>query len=357
MAIQPFQWFGNQAVTPQNIAARRKVAEALAASSPNPQTFWEGLQNATGKVGGAVLDWKAGQDEAGAQSDYAAKLAALGDNPSRAQLEQLAGDPFANQGQSAVVQALLSSNLKNSDPDTLLDRRYKTAQIDALAAKPAIMPTDDQRELSQINDERTKAGQEPLGMEDFLTSKKGNGITITNPDGTTTQIGGSGKALTENQSKDTYYVNQGAAAIPTIDKMGDALTNLGEGVGGQVPLIGNYLKSSDYQQAEQAGRQFLNALLRKESGAAISETEDRRYGDAYLPRPGDKPPVLAQKKAARANALLGIKMGLPPAAVLALTNAGVDFASMATEAAGGPPAPSTKQPIPGFADTFIEPVN
>jgi hypothetical protein len=144
--IQPFQWFGGQAVTPQNIAARRKVAEALAASSPNPQTFWEGLQNATGKVGGAVLDWKAGQDEAGAQSDYAAKLAALGDNPSRAQLEQLAGDPFANDGQSAVVKALLAQNLEQTDPvlrprSPAISRPRSTRSNSSLATTTSIRMT------------------------------------------------------------------------------------------------------------------------------------------------------------------------------------------------------------------------
>lgn len=53
-------------------------------------------------------------------------------------------------------------------------------------------PTDDQRELAQINAERTAKGLTELGMEEFLSGKSGGGMSVTMPDGTTMTMGGKG---------------------------------------------------------------------------------------------------------------------------------------------------------------------
>ncbi len=61
----------------------------------------------------------------------------------------------------------------------------------------------------------------------------------------------------------------------------------------------NSLKSATSQQQRQAERNFLSAVLRRESGASISPTEYAEGEAKYFPRHGDKPEVLAQKKRAR----------------------------------------------------------
>lgn len=137
----------------------------------------------------------------------------------------------------------------------------------------------------------------------------------------TFQQGAGLKPLTEQQSKDTVYSVRAEGALPLIDEMGNALTSLSESVGGQVPAVGNYLKTPEYQQAEQAGREFLAAILRKDTGAAITSQEMAEYGAVYLPRPGDSPEVLAQKQASRARALAALKAGMPPNAITAQQNA------------------------------------
>lgn len=58
----------------------------------------------------------------------------------------------------------------------------------------------------------------------------------------------------------------------------------------------NALKSSVIQQYEQAARNFINAVLRRESGAAINKDEYTNAYQQYLPRPGDSDEVLIQKK-------------------------------------------------------------
>lgn len=58
-------------------------------------------------------------------------------------------------------------------------------------------------------------------------------------------------------------------------------------------------KSNDFQSFDQAARNFVNAVLRRESGAAISPSEFDSARKQYLPQPGDSKETLAQKKANR----------------------------------------------------------
>ena len=57
----------------------------------------------------------------------------------------------------------------------------------------------------------------------------------------------------------------------------------------------------------QAERQFIEAYLRKDSGAAISPNEYTNAKQTYFPQPGDTPPVLERKKQAREAIMEGLK--------------------------------------------------
>ncbi len=58
---------------------------------------------------------------------------------------------------------------------------------------------------------------------------------------------------------------------------------------------------------EQTKRDFISAVLRKESGAAISAGEYVEEGKKYFPQPGDPPEVLEQKAESRGQALANMK--------------------------------------------------
>ena len=80
---------------------------------------------------------------------------------------------------------------------------------------------------------------------------------------------------------------------------------------GQVNPEGVFVASAGFgsqyeRQARQAQREFVNAILRRESGAVISPTEFASAAQQYFPQPGDGPEVLAQKRAARQRALQGL---------------------------------------------------
>lgn len=168
-----------------------------------------------------------------------------------------------------------------------------------------------------------------------VKAPSGTNLSVDPQTGAVTFQQGQGvKPLTEGQSKDTVFATRAMGALPVIDQLGNELTSLPQTLGASVPVAGNYLKSPEFQQAEQAGKEFLQAILRKDTGAAITAEETAEYGSVYLPRPGDSPQVLQQKQAARGRAVQAIAAGMPPHAVLA------------AERASGQTMPQPPQPAP-----------
>ena len=101
--------------------------------------------------------------------------------------------------------------------------------------------------------------------------------------------------MTTDQAKSAGYADRMQASNQIIGAKISAGTSRIERGAASVPLIGNSLVSADYQQLEQAQRDFINAKLRQESGAAIAESEFENARKQYFPQPGDGPEVIAQK--------------------------------------------------------------
>jgi hypothetical protein len=120
-----------------------------------------------------------------------------------------------------------------------------------------------------------------------------------------------GGKVNETQAKDQLYAGRMINA-ESIFRQPDVLAAAGditERPRAAVPLIGNYLVSSGFQKYDQAARDFINAVLRRESGAVISESEFANARVQYLPQPGDSKEKLAQKQRNRAEAIRGIAAG------------------------------------------------
>lgn len=66
---------------------------------------------------------------------------------------------------------------------------------------------------------------------------------------------------------------------------------------------GNRLKTTERQQYEQAQRNFLTAVLRKESGASISPDEQANGNMQYFAQPGDDNETILQKQRNRIDSL------------------------------------------------------
>lgn len=82
-------------------------------------------------------------------------------------------------------------------------------------------------------------------------------------------------------------------------------------IGGAAGYAGNLMLSEQGQQAEQAQRDFINAVLRRESGAVISPQEFANGQKQYFPQPGDSKAVLDQKRRNRTIAISGMEAEVP----------------------------------------------
>lgn len=99
-------------------------------------------------------------------------------------------------------------------------------------------------------------------------------------------------------------MEQADAVIKQLAEQGHDRTSLANAANAMLP---GGLQSQGTKQQEQAERNFVNAILRRESGAMISKDEFANAELQYFPRAGDGPDALAQKEQNRAQAMLGLK--------------------------------------------------
>ena len=116
---------------------------------------------------------------------------------------------------------------------------------------------------------------------------------------------------TEVQAKSEKFANKMELADKNV---ADIQTQGGSVVGRGLDMVpgGNFLQSKEYQKYRQAQDNFITALLRDESGAAIGTQEFKRYERELFPQPGDGPEVIAQKSQARRVAIEAMKKSAGP---------------------------------------------
>lgn len=127
---------------------------------------------------------------------------------------------------------------------------------------------------------------------------------------------GSAKPLTEGQSKALLFGSRMRDSQAVIDQLAQSGVDgpgalrryAGDGILGD---LANASQSPQQQQAEQAQRDFINATLRRESGAAIAKSEFESARKQYFPQVGDSPEVIAQKKRNRELAIEGMLAEVP----------------------------------------------
>jgi hypothetical protein len=136
--------------------------------------------------------------------------------------------------------------------------------------------------------------------DNSLRAASGGGGSSQAQTGISTISAITGKPLTEGERLSLGYANRMKEANQTINNIGSQFTGISSYVGGILP---NFAKTSDRQQFEQAQRNFINSVLRRESGAVISEEEFDNARQQYFPQPGDGDAVVQQKAQNRATAV------------------------------------------------------
>lgn len=194
-----------------------------------------------------------------------------------------AGRITATEAQSRMIQA---AGQYGGD---MLAKQIKEAQLEALNIK-----NKQDKEVLSVSEAKS------LGVPYGTT--KAQAIALGKVPGATT--------LTAAQSTALGYANRTVEADKIISDLGSKFTGLGSylptaSIFG-VNIVPNALKSDDRQMFEQAQRNFVNSVLRRESGAAISPSEFENAALQYFPQPGDSEAVVKQKAANRQTTIDGL---------------------------------------------------
>jgi hypothetical protein len=131
------------------------------------------------------------------------------------------------------------------------------------------------------------------------------------------QSTGGAKPLTESQGKAAGFgvrANDADSIIRDIGGSGDVQPGLIKRTAEAVPFVGdalgtltNWTQSEPQQKVEQAQRNFINAVLRRESGAVITPEEFDNARKQYFPQPGDEQGTIAQKQSNRQAVIAALK--------------------------------------------------
>jgi hypothetical protein len=207
--------------------------------------------------------------------------------------------------------------------------RLNKAKLDMEHTRAEIAHTQEQVATSQ-QARNTKEGIPGMGIPQSLLEKqfgKAPEGKRWNVNGELEDIpGGAGKALTESQGKATGLATRAQAAhdiLLGMEGQGVNTPSLIKQAAESVPLVGGALgvavnkagvPSTQQNQVEQAQRDFVNAALRVESGASISQSEFDNARRQYFPQPGDTPDVIRQKQQAREREIKSLSLQAGPGA-------------------------------------------
>lgn len=140
------------------------------------------------------------------------------------------------------------------------------------------------------------------------TGQSGNWVYQAAPDGYEKNIVAASqqKPITQAQYTVAGYANRADESSNIINGLEETgASKMGYITGSS--WFPNLLKSTERQQLEQAQRDFVNAVLRRESGAAIAQSEFDNAAKQYFPQPGDSTEVIAQKKRNRDIVISNLK--------------------------------------------------
>jgi len=163
-------------------------------------------------------------------------------------------------------------------------KKKKINNFDSLSAEDIRENLAKPIELAQRANER--AAERAQKAEEKANKK-------TKMSGTQAQAVGFGKRLEQAEQVFSDLRNEGYNRA-----------EISSGLGSMLP---NIMQSEEAQRQAQAERNFVNAVLRRESGAAIAESEFESAEKQYFPRAGDEPEVIAQKRRNRQQALESLK--------------------------------------------------
>lgn len=133
------------------------------------------------------------------------------------------------------------------------------------------------------------------------------GFTYRMADGSVVTFGGSGGVPDLNQDKANASLFGGRMqrANQTLNNVDLAGTSFFQNALNFIPFgAGRPLQTDEFRSYDDARRDFVNAVLRRESGAAIAESEFESANRQYFPVPGDSDTQIQEKRMRREQAVI-----------------------------------------------------
>lgn len=211
------------------------------------------------------------------------------------------GDVYIKDGNGGLTKAILGydrEGSRNSAMQAFFDNfKKEKAGLDLRRGEQDLQQGDlsmeSTRQQMRINDEEANAKRAAANAPVDpnapmkLTESQGKAMTFGSRAGNSHEIL---NEVGENGRIQPNLIKRAAEGVPLI---GGALGTIANKLPDFGPIGG---PSAAQQQVEQAERDFINATLRRESGAVISESEFDNARRQYFPQPGDGPEVIMQKK-------------------------------------------------------------
>ena len=201
------------------------------------------------------------------------------------------------------------------------EREGKKVDVDKIVA-PRLGMNPGKYDSSIVSIMGSLAGKEPRKVErQFIVNEKGevikeikgepgedigvtkispNMVPILDAEGNVTGYTQKGairpKAITQSEGTNATYANRIEQSNSIFDSLEKKITGMSTVGLATQRVLPNFLQKADMQSQEQAEKNFVNAVLRRESGAVISPSEFKEARKQYFPQPGDGTEVLRQKK-------------------------------------------------------------
>lgn len=211
--------------------------------------------------------------------------------------------------------------LAGAPPELVADIAPKLYMETMKGSQPSLMEINGQLVNTAtgevVGDYRSQEGPKPTSsMQEYeFARSQGYEGTFQQYETDMKKAGATSIDFNANQGTAAAYADRMAAADAVLSdpKLESAQTDVVQQGLSSVPVAGNFITSEEKKLAEQAERDFINAILRRESGAVISPSEFENARQQYFPQPGDTPAVIKQKADNRKNAINGVARAAGPA--------------------------------------------
>ncbi len=189
----------------------------------------------------------------------------------------------SRQGPEALLMAIGSLPRERQQLFSGVTRKTKSEDILKLGMKPSEQVSDERtRTEGQLNRDLTRLGQ-------IMTDKRARELADLSREAA--KDARDSKPPTAAQETVALYAERLRQANPIIE---NAKQSFGERVWNNwTPSMMNTEVGQSFAQAE---KNYINSVLRRESGAVIADSEFKNARQQYIPQPGDSDTVLEQKR-------------------------------------------------------------